>query len=184
MYFVITRSIGIAFRRLIADNYIADRFAEPSVAHLFIYRLVGPFGFHPVAGHAEFTASTIDPGGIAVVVIGTVAAVRALVMRRRAPDAIFFLAFVQVANLLFVAAMKFAFVYHLVGAAVLMVPLIGAELERWNKRRAVIAVLSLTTAVNVTVALFRGKEADLDYQDTIMRDVDHATPPNATDSDD
>jgi len=179
LYFVLTGSVRVAFRHLITENFLADRWAEPPIAHMLAHRLVAPFGFHLAPGQPLFTISTVDPGGIAVLVAGTAGMIHLLLTRRRAPDALFFMAFVQFANLLFIGAMKFVFTYHLVIPAVLMVPLIATEIDRLALRRTVLAIVSITTVVNVTVALFRGKEADLAYQDTIMRAVDTNTPPRS-----
>lgn len=178
LYFAVTGSVRVAFRRLITDNYLADRWALPPIAHMLAHRLVAPFGFHLAAGPL-FTPSTVDPAGAIIVLGGTAAMVHLLIRRRRAPDALFFLAFVQLANLLFIAAMKFVFTYHLVIPALLMVPLMAVEIDRRFDRRAVLAIVTITTVVNVSVALFRGKEADLAYQDRMMRAVDANTPPGS-----
>jgi hypothetical protein len=77
---------------------------------------------------------------------------------------------------LFIGAMKFVFNYHLEVLAVLAVPLIAFETERVGRRRIVIALLIVASLTNATVALFRGKEDDLRYQDAIMTEVDRRTP--------
>ncbi|HKB79907.1 MAG TPA: hypothetical protein VKH35_09350 [Thermoanaerobaculia bacterium] len=179
IYFLATRSAATAFRHLIVDNFLADKWAVPPIAHMMLHRLVAPFGFHLAPGQAPFTPSTVDPGGIVVVVAGTAAMIHLLVSRRRTPDALFFLAFVQITNLLFIGAMKFVFNYHLVIAAALMVPLLASEIERFPNAKAVLALIAVTAVVNVAVALFRGKEADLGYQDTIMQALDSRTPPGS-----
>lgn len=174
-YFVATGSAVLAFRHLITENFVADRYAQPEIAHMFLHRVLSPFGFHLAPGEPLFTPSMIDPGGMVVVIVGTIGMIRML-GRFRTPDDQFFMAYVQFANLLFIAAMKYIFTYHFGTAAVLMVPLIAEEIEALGRRRIVLAVLLITTVVNVTVAIFRGKEADLRFQDTIMREVDARTP--------
>ncbi len=177
-YFVVTGSALLAFRHLITENFVADRYARPEIAHMFLHRVLSPFGFHLAPGEPPFTLSMVDPGGIVVVIAGTIGMIRML-GRFRTPDDQFFIAFVQFANLLFIAAMKYIFTYHFGVVAVLMVPLIAEEIEVLGRRQVVLTVLLITTVVNVTVAIFRGKEADLHYQDTIMREVDARTPPGS-----
>src|SRR5436309_3500741 len=124
--------------------------------------------------------SAIDPGGIAIIIIGAIAIVRAL-RSFRTPGDDFFLAFVQVANLLFIAAMKFIFNYHLEIVVLLMAPLIAIEIDRFttseSRRRAIIALVIIAAAINIAAAVFRGKESDTVYEDFVMREIDRRTPP-------
>jgi len=76
--------------------------------------------------------------------------------------------------------MKFIYNYHFVTVAILMVPFVAIEIERMRLRRSVIAVLLVTTTINVAAGIFRGKERDTAYQNAIMRDVDALTPPGGT----
>jgi hypothetical protein len=169
LYFVATHSLAIALRRVFTENFLGDRFAE-NIPGIFIHRLLAPFGVN-LLGHS-FSPSAIDPGGIAVIVLTIAGLVRARGELR-------FLAVVNAANLLFVALMKFVFNYHLEIAVLLAVPLVavGAHSVR---PRLLAAVLIVTTTMNVAVALFRGKEADMAYQDLVMKTVDAVTPPDGT----
>src|SRR5258708_2797664 len=59
-----------------------------------------------------------------------------------------------------------------------MIPCVAAEIERLaaQKWAVVAAMLLLASGVNIFASVFRGKEADLAYQDLIMREVDRLTP--------
>jgi hypothetical protein len=179
IYFVATGSLALAVQRVWTDNYLAPK-SQQNVAGMLVHRLVAPFGLRLLRpeGVGPFSASAIDPGGIVLVVLGAMGLVRALA-RRRAGDDFFFLACVQVAGVLFTAVMKVVFNYHMLIIAVLAVPFVALELERIGRMRAVAAALVVCAAVNVAVAVFRGKEGDTAYQDFIMREADRRTPPDA-----
>ena len=179
VYFVATHALADFYRHVWSENFLADRLAA-NVPWMFWQRVVTPFGFRfgPPFG-ATFAWSAIDVGGILLIGGGTLALFRILVERFRAPDAAFFISAATLVNALFISAMKFVFNYHLEVICVLAVPLIAFEIERIGRRRAVIAALIVATALNVIVAVFRGKEGDLGYQDTIMREVDRRTPPGS-----
>src|ERR1019366_9281704 len=95
----------------------------------------------------------------------------------------FFLAFLQVTNLLFIAAMKYVYNYHLEIVALLMVPLAAIEIDRFVtssvRCRALVALIVVAAAVNIAAAVFRGKEADMQYEDFIMREADRRIPAGA-----
>jgi hypothetical protein len=78
--------------------------------------------------------------------------------------------------------MKFIYTYHFEVVLLLMLPFVAAEIDRFVTTRerwaAVAAALLLVSTANVVVSVFRGKEADLAYQDRIMRDADRMTPPD------
>jgi hypothetical protein len=180
-YFAATHSARIAWQRLWSDNFLADRFAQ-GPQWMFLHRFAVAFGLRLAGTEHGFQLSAIDPGGIAIVVIGAIGIVRAL-RSFRAPGDDFFLAFVQVANLLFIAAMKYVFNYHLEIAVLLMAPLVAMEVDRFTtsdaRRRAVIALVVIAAAVNIAAAVFRGKESDTVYEDFVMREVDRRTPPGS-----
>jgi hypothetical protein len=161
LYFAATSSLGIAVRRVFAENLLADRLAQ-NIAGIFVHRLLAPFGVNLLG--RSFSLSGIDPGGIALIVLGVIGLVRARGELR-------FLAVVNAANLLFIALMKFVFNYHLEIAALLIVPLVATQI-----RKGIVCVLIAAAAMNVSVALFRGKEADMQYQDRMMKGVDLVTP--------
>lgn len=176
VYFVATGSALIAFHRLWTDNYLADRLA-PVISHPFIHRILTSFGYRTI-GVPPFTMSGIDPAGI-LLEIAIVLVIRELIRRRSTPDHLFYFAFVQGTNILFIAAMKYIFNYHFESVALLMVPFIATEIDRLDLRRSVAAALLLTTGINVAVAIFRGKERDTAYQNLIMTEAERMTPPGS-----
>jgi hypothetical protein len=182
-YFVATHSARLAWQRLWSDNFLADRFAQAPVDWMFAHRFAVAFGVRLVDSVPNFQLSAVDPGGIAIVVIGAAGVVGALRRGFRAPGDDFFLAFLQVANLLFIAAMKYVFNYHLEIAVLLMAPLVAIEIDRFatseSRRRALIALVVIAAAVNVAAAVFRGKESDTVYEDFVMREADRRTPPGS-----
>ncbi|HEV7428810.1 MAG TPA: hypothetical protein VGQ46_20855 [Thermoanaerobaculia bacterium] len=182
-YFASTHSARIAWQRLWSDNFLADRFAVAPVDWMFVHRFAVAFGLRLVDSAPNFQLSAVDPGGIAILVIGGIGVVRALRRGFRAPGDDFFLAFLQVANLLFIAAMKYVFNYHLEIAVLLMAPLVAIEIDRFttseSRRRGVIALLVIAATVNIAAAVFRGKESDTVYEDFVMREVDRRTPAGA-----
>lgn len=179
-YFAATHSARMAWQRLWSDNLLADRFAEAPVDWMFVYRFAVAFGVRLIGTVLSFQFAAIDPGGIAIVIIGGIGVLLALKRGFRAPGDDFFLAFLQVANLLFIAAMKFVFNYHLEIAILLMAPLVAFEIDRFvtsdRRRRALFALVIVAAAVNIAAAVFRGKENDTVYQDFVMREVDRRTP--------
>ena len=179
-YFAATHSARMAWQRLWADNFVADHFAQAPVDWMFAHRFAVAFGLRLVDSAPNFQLSAVDPGGIAILVIGGIGIVRALRHGFRAPGDDFFLAFLQVANLLFIAAMKYVFNYHLEIAVLLMAPLAAMEIDRFvtsaPRRRALFALVIIAATVNVAAAVFRGKESDTAYEDFVMREVDRRTP--------
>jgi hypothetical protein len=182
-YFAATHSARIAWQRLWSDNFLADRFAVAPVDWMFVHRFAVAFGVRLVDSAPNFQLSAVDPGGIAILVIGGIGVVRALRRGFRSPGDDFFLAFLQVANLLFIAAMKYVFNYHLEIAVLLMAPLVAIEIDRFttseSRRRAAIALVVIAATVNIAAAVFRGKESDTVYEDFVMREVDRRTPAGA-----
>src|SRR4051795_5318123 len=180
-YFAATHSAGVAWQRLWSDNFLADRFAQ-APAWMFVHRFAIAFGVRLSGAGPPFQLSAIDPGGIAIVIIGAIGLVRAL-RGFRTPGDDFSLAFVQATNLLFIAAMKYVFNYHLEIAVLLMAPLVAIEIDRIaitaSRRRAVVALAVIAAAVNIAAAVFRGKESDTVYEDFIMRETDRRTPPTS-----
>jgi hypothetical protein len=182
VYFAATHSARIAWQQLWIDNFLADRFA-PGVEWMFVHRIAAPFGIRLIDAVPNFQFSLADPGGIAILVIGGIGVVRALYRGFRAPGDELFLAFLQVTNLLFIAAMKYVYNYHLEIVALLMVPLAAIEIDRLvtstARRRALVALIVIAAAVNIAAAVFRGKEADMQYEDFIMREADRRIPDGA-----
>ena len=179
-YFVVTRTVSIAFRSVCTVNYLADRFSEGTRGVLF-HRIATIFGFRPLAPTEPlFDVRSVDVATALILIIGAIGIVRVLMIHRRAPDYLFVLAILQIGNILFVTAMKFIYTYHFEIVVLLMLPFVAREIDRFataRKRWAVVAgVLIVVSAINVVVSVFRGKEADLEYQDRIMREVDALTP--------
>jgi hypothetical protein len=182
MYFAATHSARIAWQRLWSDNFLADRLAE-APSGMFVHRLAVAFGLLRIGSASTFQLSAVDPGGIAILVIGGLGIIRALRRGFRAPDDKLFLAFLQVANLLFIAAMKFVYNYHLEIVVLLMAPLVAIEIDRFvtsePRRRALLALVIVAAVVNIAAAIFRGKESEMQYEDFVMREVDRRTPAGA-----
>lgn len=174
-YFAATHSALLAWQRVWSDNSISVGFEQPPADWIFVHRFAVVFGLRLIDSAPNFQLSTVDPGGIAILVIGTIGLVRAL-RGFRTPGDDFFLAFLQAASLLFIAAMKFVFNYHLEIVVVMMAPFVAIEIDRFAtsdaRRRALIALVAFAAAVNIAAALFRGKENDTVYQDFVMREVD------------
>ncbi len=172
-YFLATHSAAIAFRRVWTDNYLADRLSgEPPLAML--RRLAAPFGFVSKG----FDIAAVDAGTIVIFIAGAIGLIHALVER----GALFTPAILQIANIAFIASMKFVYHYHFMIIILLALPFVARACDlllargRW---REVMAVALVATAVSVFASVFRGKEADLDYQDFVMRAADRLTPPGA-----
>lgn len=170
-YFAATGSLLAMYQQVWVDN-LAEKFALPVVGG-FLHRLLVPFGVRLIATDRLFELAAVDVGGMAVLLIGFVGIF--LAWRKRGD--VLLLALLQVANLLFVAMMKFIYNYHLALTVVLMVPLIAIVIERVPRRNAVMALLILAGAVNAFASIFRGKELDRAYQNLIMTEVHARTRP-------
>jgi hypothetical protein len=176
VYFLVTHSAGIAFRSVWTDNYLAEKLA-PSVPWMLVHRMAIPFGLRIIGGPA-FVATAIDPATIVILIAGLIGVVYAIATRWRTPDHFFFLAVLQVINILFIARMKFLYNYHFEIVMLLMLPFVGAALTDLTGRLkpALTLVVALLVAINIVVVVFRGKEADLAYQNRIMTAVNESTP--------
>ena len=172
VYFAVTGNVSIAWQRLIVDNYLADHFARRAPG-IFLHRISTPFGM-TLNG---FVASAIDPSTIALLIIGVIGMIDAFIRRR--PEFIV-IAVIQIANIIFVAMMKFVQTYHFETFFILLIPFVAMELDRWQSSNVMTAALAVLVAFSVAVSVFRGKEDDFRYQDLIMRDVDRLTPVNGT----
>ncbi|HEX9407494.1 MAG TPA: hypothetical protein VF975_09265 [Thermoanaerobaculia bacterium] len=172
LYFVGTGTTGIAWQRLIVDNYVADQWAQRTPG-IFLHRLLIPLGVTA----AGFVPSAIDPPTILIFGIGLIGIVNAI---RRRQSQWLLLAVIQIANLMFIAMMKFVQTYHFEAVFVVMLPLVAWELDQWKREKAIIGVLAVLVGFSVAVSVFRGKEEDLRYQDLIMREADRLTPSEAT----
>ncbi|MDQ6802393.1 MAG: DUF2029 domain-containing protein [Acidobacteriota bacterium] len=172
MYFFATHSAAIAFRRVWTENYLGDKLSE-GTGGVFLHRLAGVIGWRPLTH--SFDAASVDVATICILLLGAIGIVRAVIVRR---GDLFELAILQIGNILFIAIMKFVYTYHFEITILLMLPFVAAEVERIAMRRwsFVVAALVLAAGVNIFASVFRGKEADLAYQDLIMREVDRLTP--------
>ena len=173
MYFVATHSASIAFRRVWTENYLGDKLSK-GTAGVFLHRLAGVLGWRPLTH--TFDPASIDVATIFILVLGTIGIARALVARR---EYLFTLAILQLGNILFITIMQFVYIYHFEITILLMLPFVAAEVERIaeGRREVVVAGLLLASGVNLFASIFRGKEADLAYQDLIMLEADSLTPP-------
>jgi len=180
IYFFATDSAAIAFRSAWTENYLAARLSE-GTPWILLHRVAGPFGFQLLLRpESVFDPKTIDIATVAIFIVGAIGMVRVLAGNYRKPDHLFVLAFLQVANVLFVTAMQFIYIYHFAIVILLMLPFVAVEIERFATSRArwalVAAALVIVSGVNIFASIFRGKEMDLVYQDLIMREVDRSTP--------
>jgi hypothetical protein len=161
LYFLITNSAAIAFRRVWTENYLADKLT-PGPAWSMLRRLAAPFGF--VGG--AFDPAAVDFGTIVIFIAG----IAGMALKRDR------LVILQVASIAFIASMKFVHHYHFLIVILLALPFVAHVVDRlpW---RAVATVMAVAVAVSAFASVFRGKEDDLDYQDVIMREVHQNTPP-------
>jgi hypothetical protein len=172
-YFVATGSAAIAWRSVFSDNFYNESHTIPA-GPMLLHRLASPFGYRLYGG--GFSAGSVDPAAIVILIVGAIGLVRAL----RPRDPLFPLALLQVVNVLFIAKMNFIFNYHLMLVVIFAMPFVARELERLARPRVVVALLVIVSCVNVYASVFRGKEGDFAYQDTIMRALDEVTPPDGT----
>jgi hypothetical protein len=175
-YFLFTHSAAIAYRYAWTDNYLAEKLA-PSVPWMLLHRMAIPFGFRIIGG-PSFVAAAIDPATIIMLAVGILGVVYAIATRWRTPDGFFFLAVLEVINILFVVTMKFLYNYHFEIVMLLMVPFVGAALSDIPGRLkpALTPAIAVLVVINVMVVVFRGKEDDLAYQNRIMTAVNQNTP--------
>lgn len=170
-FFYVNGMLQPLYQQVWADN-LAEKFATPVIG-AFIHRLLVPFGVRIIATDRAFELAAVDAGGIAIVLLSLVGIVHAF---RRGGE-LRLIALLQIANLFFVASMKFIYNYHFAFAVILAIPLMAAVLERVPKRSVVIAILVVAWSVNAFASVFRGKELDRAYQDRIMREVHARTRP-------
>lgn len=170
-YFAATGSLRALYQQVWVEN-LAEKYATPVVGG-FVHRLLVPFGVRIIGSDRLFELAAVDVGGIAVLLLGFAGMLFA--WRKRGD--VLLLAILQLANLAFIAIMKFIYNYHFALTVVLMVPLIAIVLERIPRRNAVLAIVVAAWGVNAFAAIFRGKELDRAYQDLIMREVDARTLP-------
>jgi hypothetical protein len=163
--------LGPLYQQVWSDN-LAERYATPVIG-AFIHRLLVPFGVRIIATDRTFELAAVDAGGIAILLLGLAGIVHAF---RRGGD-FRLVALLQIANLFFIASMKFIYNYHFAFAVILMIPLIAAVVDRIPRRGAIVAVLVVAWSVNAFASLFRGKELDRAYQDLVMREVHARTRP-------
>ncbi|HEY3055593.1 MAG TPA: hypothetical protein VGK31_06645 [Thermoanaerobaculia bacterium] len=159
------------------ENYLGDKYAE-RVPWAFVHRMLIPFGIRIYGGANAFEWTGIDIAGAALVILGLIGLARALTRWRR-PDETFFFAVLQIANMIFIARMKFVYHYHLEIVILMMLPFVAAEVERLNHTRVIAAFAVVALLLSAALSIFRGKERDFAYQDLIMREADAHTPPGS-----
>lgn len=174
-YFNATDSLDALYRHVWHENYLGDKLASPTVGG-FIHRLLVPFGARILGPPPLFEAAAVDVGGILVLLLGVAGAMLAA-RNLRSVDLRLLMVILQLANLVFIARMKFVYNYHFEIVVLMMVPLMAMAYERMRDQRVVLALLIVAGLVNVFASIFRGKELDRAYQDTIMNDVHTRTRP-------
>jgi hypothetical protein len=168
--FAATGALDELWQQVWRDN-LAEKFATPVIGG-FVHRLLVPFGVRIMATDRVFEWAAVDVGGAAILILGVVGLL--LAWRRKQVRTI---AVLQLANLLFVASMKFIYNYHFALVVILAIPLIASVIERIPRRGFATALLVVAWCVNLFASVFRGKELDLAYQDRVMREVHARTNP-------
>ena len=163
-FFAATGSLDELWQQVWLDN-LGEKFATP-VEGGFLHRLLVPFGVRILATDRLFEWAAIDAGGVAILLLG--AGGLLLCWRHRELRRI---AVLQLVNVLFIASMKFIYNYHFALVVILAIPLVAFLVERIPARSVISAALVVAWGVNLFASVFRGKENDLAYQDTIMREV-------------
>lgn len=172
-FFAATGSLDELYQQVWVDNQ-AERYYQ-RVPGRFVHRLLVPFGIRLIATDRLFELAAVDAGGAALLILGGIGVAFAL-LRLRRPDELFVLALPVIANLAFIARMKFVYNYHFAIVVITAIPFIAALFARVTRRGAIVALLVVTTSVNVFAAVFRGKELDFAYQDVILREMHARTP--------
>jgi hypothetical protein len=177
LYFASTGSLEALYQHVWVENYLGDKYAQ-RVPFSFLHRVLVPFGVRIYGSGDRFDIAGVDLAGALVLVVGMVGVVRAL--RDRRGD-MFRLAILQAGGILFIAAMKYVYHYHLEIVVVMMLPFIAAVVERRASRASgwLVGTGVLLTLISIFVVVFRGKEHDFAYQDLIMREAHDRTPPGA-----
>jgi hypothetical protein len=171
-----TGALDELIRYVWVENYVADRFTEEA-PRVFVHRLLVTLGLLYRGTRLTFEPTAIDPGGVALLVLGGAGLVLAL-RSWRAPDQRLLVALAQLASLIFIARMKRVYNYHFEIVAMMMLPLVATAIERVRRRELVVAaIVTAAWCVNFNSSVLRGKELDLAYQDRIMREVDARTLP-------
>jgi hypothetical protein len=175
-YFLLTHSAAVAWRNVWTENYIADRIQTGPPQPMF-RRYAAIFGVLTQG----FDAAAVDVGSIVIVVAGGIGAIYVLATRWRTRDSLFVIALLQVANLAFIAKMKFIYHYHFLIVTLLALPFVAYVVERLlarGYRRVIAAIVMIAVAVSAFASVFRGKEDGLAYQDMFMREADRLIPPH------
>jgi hypothetical protein len=165
------------FQQLIVENRY-EKYATPMPA-AFLHRMLIPFGVRVLDASRHFDVAGIDVAAIALLLLGAAGLMRAIFDFRDGGQGIY-MAALQIANLAFVAWMKFVYNYHLLLVALLMIPFAARAIERVRARRVIIAVVLLGWCVNLFASVLRGKEHDRAYQDLVMREAHARTAPDET----
>jgi hypothetical protein len=173
-YFAATGSLRALWQHVWVENALGDRYAEPVGG--FVQRVLGSFGMRFAGGQPSFDPAGFDAGGVALILLGLAGIVIAL-RRWRKPDELFVIAILQVTSVLFIATMKFVYNYHFEIVAVLMLPLVALTIGRIPRPAVVMGIVIAAWLVNGFASIFRGKELDRAYQDTIMTEVHARTQP-------
>ena len=176
-YFAMHRALLPIYRHVWVENYLGDKYAT-RIPFAFVHRMLIPFGIRIYGAGKAFEWSGIDIAGCTLIILGLIGLGRAL-SRVKRPDETFFFAVLQLANMLFIARMKFVYNYHLEIVVMLMLPFVAAEVERGTVKRCVPAFAVVALLVSAWLVIFRGKENDFAYQDLIMREADARTPPRS-----
>ena len=186
-YLLVTGSFHQAWRQLIVENAIADRYVKIGEFSPFWVRVGVPFGFRVDPQLVAFVLENIDLAAIVIWIAGTTGLVMAIRRERREPGPLFVLAFLQFASLLFIARMKNVYAYHFELVTVMMIPFVAVGIDRILSRKnsrllrlEIVAVLITAALLNAWISVARGQSLSLQAQDSLMREVHARTKPEET----
>jgi len=179
VYLIATRSLRIAWQRLIVDNYVGEARVSVNPGALG-YAVAEAWGWRIDAWRRIFCWQLIDPAAMAFWIVGSSVAVVLLVRRGRRPDWLCVLAILQLANILFVTRMKLIHTYHFQIVFALAIPFVAAGFDMVRARsRAATPIVAVLIGVTLFQALaltfMRSGAATMRYQDLIMKEADRRT---------
>lgn len=176
LYFVATSSLDDFYQQVWYENYLGDKYSV-APGPMFLHRLVIPFGLRLLGSERLFELAMIDPGGIAVLLLGFAGMLLGVLSWRR-PDDLVVLTFLQASSILFIGVMKFIFVYHFEIVVIMALPLMASAIDRVRRPVLLLPLVILASLVNLYASVLRGKELDLAFQDMVMREIVRRTTPS------
>lgn len=173
--FAVAGALDDVMQQVWFENYIGDQLARQAYQQ-FAHRITTTFGVLIRETGIVFEPAAIDPGGIVLLVFGSIGVAVALRSWRR-PDARFTLAVLQIVSVAFIARMQRVNTYHFEIVSLMMLPFVALVFTRITREKVTFAVVAAAWCVSVFASLFRGKEVDRAWQDLVMREVHARTLP-------